>query len=106
MQRCINCSDIIHSDGIHGLSCQRLVHGRAARHNRLNKWLAETLKEINCGTGWNQIMCGRENVQTTYPNLLHQVEFFRKKQNHVFEKFPIHMYYIIVMKKLSIAIIF
>jgi hypothetical protein len=50
VQKCINCQDIIQPDGIHGLSCQKGVHGRAARHLVLNLWLEKTLEGIGWGS--------------------------------------------------------
>jgi hypothetical protein len=50
IQKCINCPDIVQPDGIHGLSCQKGVHGRAKRHIDLNLWLEKTLKCIGWGS--------------------------------------------------------
>jgi hypothetical protein len=47
--RCLNCTDMILEDGLHGLSCQKGGEGRAARHKGLNIWLSKTLQSVDIG---------------------------------------------------------
>jgi hypothetical protein len=49
-QTCLNCSDRISADGLHGLRCQKGVSGRAARHKGLNDVFFRTLKSIDCNS--------------------------------------------------------
>jgi hypothetical protein len=48
--RCLNCPDMIQENGVHGLSCQKGVRARAARHRGLNIKLARILQSIDTGT--------------------------------------------------------